>query len=212
MEVPIRVQISFGSDNRIARVNTEPCGTPSESATDPGRRGVLALAIVPAAWLLFPGAGWAAPAAVGNLPAISIPDKPSLPEFVRLSEILTGRSDLDPDMARRIYALIQLEPYGPQHVTRVYERIRVAAASDPDRARNTVLNPQAFDAGERWFVGHLLVTWYTGVYYHAVGNQRVGFEEALMHRALADMRNPPTVCRDQAGFWARRPDHVGPIE
>ena len=82
---------------------------------------------------------------------------------------------------------------------------------DPGRPRDKFLDPQRFDSGERWFIGHLLVTWYTGVYYHAVGNQRVGFEESLMHRALADMRTAPTICRE-AGFWAAPPDQVGSLK
>lgn len=192
-------------------MTTESHRSSSGNEVNAGRRDALTLALIPAIWLLVPESGRAASATFANMPAISIPDKPSLPEFIRLSEILTGRNDLDPGMGHRIYALIQVEPYGPQHVSRVYERIRVAVARDPGRARNTVLNPQVFDAGERWFVGHLLVTWYTGVYYHAVGNQRVGFEESLMHRALADMRTAPTICRE-AGFWAAPPDQVGSLK
>ena len=108
-------------------------------------------------------------------------------------------------MTRRIYALIMAEPFGPQHVSRVYERIRAAIAGDPGRSRGQILAPEAFGSGERWFIGHLLVTWYTGVYYHAVGNRQVAFEAALMHRALADMRSPPASCGGAPGFWAAPP-------
>ena len=176
---------------------------------DAGRREMVRLALLPAAWLLLPRATRAALPEVRDLPSIAVADKPSLQEFLRLSTILTGHGDLDPGVARRIYALILAEPHGPQHVTRVYERIRAAAAADPRKSREQILAPQAFDSGERWFIGHLLVTWYTGVYYHSVGNQQVAFEAALMHRALARMRTPPSICESEPGFWAAPPGRSG---
>jgi hypothetical protein len=175
---------------------------------DEGRREMLGLALLPAAWLLLSDAARAERSAVGAMPAIAVPDRPTVQEFLNLSEILTGVGDLDPDTARRIYALIMAEPYGPQHVSRVYERIRAAIAGDPGKTREQILDPKAFGSGERWFIGHLLVTWYTGVYYHAVGNRRVAFEAALMHRALADMRPPPTSCGDAPGYWAAPPSRL----
>lgn len=178
---------------------------------DTRRRNVIALALAPAVWLLFEEQTRASSANVGDMPPIALPDSPSFAEFMRLSAVLTGRTDLDQAMGRRIYALILLEPYGPQHVTRVYERIRASLASDPGQTHQAVLVPKIFDSGERWFIGHLLVTWYTGAYYHSTGNQRVGFEEALMHRLLADMRTPPSIC-GSAAYWAAPPSSVGPLE
>lgn len=169
------------------------------------RRRIVSLSLFPAAWLLLSVPARSARSAVRDMPALAHADKPSLQEFLRLSEILTGHGDLDSDMARRMYGLIVAEHYGLSHVGRVYERIRAAAAGEPARTREQILDPQAFDSGERWFIGHLLVTWYTGVYYHATGNQRVGFEAALMHRALADMRPAPTRCGGATGFWASPP-------
>jgi hypothetical protein len=175
---------------------------------DQGRREMLGLALLPAAWLLLSDAARAELSAVRVMPAIAVPDRPTAQEFLNLSEILTGYGDLDPGMARRIYALIMAEPYGPQHVSRVYEHIRAAIAGNPGKPREQILDPTVFGSGERWFIGHLLVTWYTGVYYHAVGNRRVAFEAALMHRALADMRPPPTRCGSAPGFWAAPPSRL----
>lgn len=193
-------------------MTTEPHRSLIGNEINAGRRDVLTLALIPAIWLLVPESVRGALATFANMPAISMPDRPSLQEFIRLSEVLTGRNDLDPDMAHRIHALIEVEPHGPQHVTRVYERIRAAVAGDPGMSREKLLDPQRFDSGERWFIGHLLVTWYTGVYYHAVGNGRVGFEAALMHRTLADMRAPPSICGRKPGFWAAPPDRIGALE
>jgi hypothetical protein len=178
---------------------------------DTRRRSVFALALVPAVWLIFEEQIQAASAIVGDLPPIAVPDRPSFAEFMRLSDVLTGRNDLNRAMGLRIYELILVEPYGLQHVVRVYERIRTIMSSGPDRTHEAALIAKIFDSGERWFIGHLLVTWYTGVYYHSVGNRRVGFEEALMYRVLEDMMAPPGTC-GSAGFWAAKPSRVGPFE
>lgn len=187
--------------------------------TDRNRRLLLGLAAGSTAllatgsaiWLLAGGSG---PAAVdlAHLPRITDPDRPSESEFLRLSEIVTGSTDLDGGMAERMYGRILDEPWGPQHIGRVYEKIRAAAQADAALTRQELLDPGRFDDGERWFVGHLLVTWYTGIYYHKTGNAWIGFEQALIHRTLADLRTPPTICGGEMGFWTEPAQPTEPVQ
>lgn len=186
---------------------TRPITSPD--AMPMGRRDFLALATSGTAWLLLP---WRASATYESLPALPPlvdRNRPSLADFVRLSRTLTGHAELDSGMAERIYRLILAEPWGSQHVAQVYEKIQAAVARDPTRTREQVVRPDAFQSGEQWFISHVLVTWYTGVYYHETGHQGVGFEHALIHQTLLDLMPIPTLCDKVPGFWADPPAAAG---
>lgn len=68
-----------------------------------------------------------------------------------------------------------------------------------------VIKPADFSAGEQWFISHLLVTWYTGVYYHDRGNHHVTLKHALMYKKLDYYRHPPTYCIGAPGSWRTPP-------
>jgi hypothetical protein len=135
-------------------------------------------------------------------------DTPSFDLFFRLSKLVTGRSRLDPAVARRMHDVFNGEPWVRKHAETAYAQI-VAAL----RARNETATVAELVArgivqdGEKWFVSHLLTTWYLGVYYHPDRDDvRITFDKALMHELLADYRPVPGFSDRETGFWHDRPD------
>lgn len=162
----------------------------------------MSLAILAAAgWAAVSRNAWAAGAVrTVSLPALADPRRPDFAAFHRLCKVITNFPALDAGFCRRLYRLVLKEPWGPEHVAQIYARARELGASS-----GKILDPSQYSEGERWFVGHLLVTLYTGVYYHASGHHAVGYQEALMYRMVADWRGAPTVCAGGYGFWAKPP-------
>jgi len=180
-------------------------------AVDAGRREAMTL-------VARVGAGLLAGALVcvdearargGSLPAARDAARIAWDEFHALSRILTDHDALDETLSRAIFEQLRVEPWGPEHMASVYARVRSLLAGDGARE---VRDPSLFPDGERWFVSHVLVTWYTGVYYHETGNRALGFEHALMHELLLDLRPVPTMCDREPGFWAAPPTRRPRIE
>ncbi|MDD2776991.1 MAG: sugar dehydrogenase complex small subunit [Gallionella sp.] len=127
--------------------------------------------------------------------------------FLQLSTILTGYALLDKDTARLILIHIRTEPWGKEHIAQVSAKV---LPSSPDNTGSTTrrqrLDMTKFSEGERWFIGHLMTTWFTGVYYHQSGNHVISYHNALMHAAIQDIRPIPGYSEGGAfGFWAEPP-------
>lgn len=131
-------------------------------------------------------------------------DHISLEQFRILSTYLTGQSALDPGMLRDIFAALIQEPWGKEHMQRLMHKLF------PDypqsmRPRTPLLVPRNLDDAERWFAGHILTTWMTGIYYHEIGNRTISYEHALMFEALKDIRPVPGMSTEPFGFWQEPP-------
>ncbi len=169
------------------------------STHDAGRRrllrsGLLSLLLLPwsASWL-----------------RISLADEPlvSARDFARLSQYLTGVQHLDHALLRDLLYELQEEPWGMEHLRRVMEKL---LPSDADAW--SLLQPidlGLLDDAERWFVQHLLVSWMTGIYFHARGNRTLSYRHALMHEALRDIRPIPGECERPFGHWRHPPARYG---
>lgn len=173
----------------------------SYTGAEASRRKVLAalaaLALSPA----IPRLAFAAPKDA----VVAVADDLDL--FIRLSAIVTGVEHLDRDTAARILELIRAEPWGKEHLAQIGAKLLPSGKPLPP-TREKLLNPERFNEGERWFVGHLLTTWFTGVYYHQQGNHVVTYRNALMHVALEDVRPVPGHCNGNFGFWSEPPAGV----
>jgi len=124
-------------------------------------------------------------------------------QFLRLSRVLTRTHDLDATVATKIFQMIADEPYGIGHV----REIHASLADLPHGPDGQIqIDPADYTEGKQWFISHLLITWYTGVYFHSRGNQYVSLKHALMYEKLAEFRAPPTFCSGQPGAWALPPD------
>jgi hypothetical protein len=129
-------------------------------------------------------------------------------EFIRLSELITGTQKLDRNTAQEILICIQNEPWGKEHLGQIARKLLPQYSQAPlpvDRAE--LLNPSRFEEGERWFIGHFLTTWFTGVYFHQ-SSRVVSYEHALMFASLDDVRPSPSHCAGEFGFWSAPPAKV----
>lgn len=138
------------------------------------------------------------------LPPLDATQPASVEVFHALSQLVTCRDDLDPAVTARLFPLFMDEPWGPKHIATAYSRLRAAAIS-----QGTFCPPGAgvdLGAEERWFVEHLLTTWYLGVYYHVdLPTRRMTYEGALMFDAVAGFLPLPLVERVSFGAWAQPP-------
>jgi len=130
----------------------------------------------------------------------------SFSHFEELSKFLTFSVYLNPDLSHEIYKLISEEPWGTQHLHQVYSKIY--EMNKKGISINEILKPKSFNKGEAWFISHLLMTWYTGIYFHTKINKAISFQHALMYRKLSHIRQPPTYCGGTPGFWAKPPSEL----
>lgn len=125
--------------------------------------------------------------------------------FEALSRLVTLRDRLDPETVQKMYKIFMDEPWAPDHIVRVYNKTRAALGK---RERASLKDKSwKFDEGESWFVGHLLTTWYLGVYYHEQRpTQRIAYETALMFDPTRGIM--PVPFRQALGYdgWAEAPE------
>jgi len=136
--------------------------------------------------------------------------RPSLALFASLSSLVTLKDDLDEVVTEKMYQLFLDEPWGKEHITGCYKKIRDYLQQISENARPSFNDPGwQFTKGERWFITHLLTTWYLGTYYHE--NRPILYithEHALMYDHLEGI--VPTPFLEPVGFgtWAEPPKEV----
>ncbi len=125
--------------------------------------------------------------------------------FHKLSQWLTQRENLDKNDSDKVYAAIRQEPWGNEHVVQIYGKIAPLFAEENktlDVAK--LIDSQFFNDGERWFISHLLLTWYLGIYYHEEReDQRILYETALMHNISREAVPVRFFDRTPFGEWAK---------
>lgn len=121
-----------------------------------------------------------------RLPDIDAADAASFSLFLALSQLVTLRPLLDEQVARRMHSLFLDEPWGPHHIQSTYAQLveameQAGGCSKPCPSAANI----ALGKGQAWFAGHLLTTWYLGIYYHErLPPVRVAYAEALMFDAV----------------------------
>ncbi len=128
-------------------------------------------------------------------PSGADPTVPQFETFLALSRIVLARSDLDQNVARHLFEAFMDEPWGVDHISSAYAALRGDAA-----VQLKLLTPD-----DRWFVSHLVSTWYLGVYYReGQPPQRIAYEGALMHQAMQGLAPAPL---QSVGFgkWTEPP-------
>ncbi len=116
---------------------------------------------------------------------------------------MTGYQPLNADMAKALFELISTEPWGIEHLRRVQHKLSLAG--------NPKKGLASLDQSERWFFGHMLTSWVTGIYYHNSGNIMVSYEHALMHASFKDIRPTPGLSSEEFGFWSKPPSSAEKI-
>jgi|UPI0003645E6C hypothetical protein len=123
----------------------------------------------------------------------------TLQQFVALSKRLTKQDNIDGKTAYFIFSHLHQEAWGDEHLQRLITKLSAEGANQ--RLDFTVLNEE-----EMWFLGHVLTTWLTGLYFHEDGNATVTYRHALMHESLLDLRPMPCDCSQSFGFWQKKPE------
>ena len=144
----------------------------------------------------------AAPALPGHVRATG--DVVSKQHFRTLCIYLTAFRQLDESMLQQIYDTLLHEPWGREHIRRLLNKLfpDIEHSAKPRTPYFVVRN---LDDAERWFAGHILTTWMTGIYYHETGNRTISYEHALMYESLKDIRPVPGMSRESFGFWQHPP-------
>ncbi|MGH1404019.1 MAG: sugar dehydrogenase complex small subunit [Alphaproteobacteria bacterium] len=109
----------------------------------------------------------------------------SLKHFYALSSWITYQADLDRDTAEKMFNVFKDETWGPEHIVQIYNKIAplIYKGSEPLDFEKLLKSSTFFDEGERWFISHLVTTWYLGIYYHEDhSTQRITYGHALMYK------------------------------
>jgi len=145
----------------------------------------------------------------GSITVFGGDGKPTLEVFAFLSSVVTLREDLDPGIMKQMYDVFLDEPWGPNHILRCHRKITAALSRHGKSSKRPPLKAPSwqFDDGEKWFLGHLLTTWYTGVYYHEQRPpQVISYEKALMFDAARAIIPVPFIEATGFGNWADAPE------
>jgi hypothetical protein len=141
-----------------------------------------------------------------TLPQLANRSAPTFETFMALSSILLMRSDLDLQAARRYFELFMAEPWGPKHIGTAYALLRNAVLARAQRGGREAVEQAALPAGERWFISHVVTTWYIGVYYHPERpTEWITLHGAVMYDAAGAIVPKPYEESVGYGNWARIP-------
>lgn len=122
--------------------------------------------------------------------------------FHVLSLALTGKGDLSPLTAGRIYeALLRDDAALPGEVATLS---RLAQ----DHRTPEALKTAASEAGLGDLVMKIVTAWYTGTVETAQGPVVVAYAEALMYRPTADGLTVPTYCSNGPLWWSSLPPGI----
>jgi hypothetical protein len=122
--------------------------------------------------------------------------------FLRLSELLTGRSPLEPAQVSRLFAVLtEDDPEFAQHVRELLRFI------DEHRADPAQLQAM-LDAEKSTLAAvprRVVTAWYLGVVGDEERARCVLFETSLMNVIVANRLSPPSYCFGAYGSWAEKP-------
>lgn len=127
-------------------------------------------------------------------------EPPPAPQFLKLSQDLTGHADLDPLTAARLaeaFAIVAPAVHG-----------QFAALSLLKGANPGALLAAAQGKGLDSAVLAIVAAWYTGSLGKEPHVRTVAYREALMQRTVADALFPPTYALGGPGWWTAPPPPV----
>ncbi len=129
------------------------------------------------------GAAVAAAGAVGFPETLYAQSSVTAEQFLKLSETLTGASDLDPDLAKTLLGGLLAAGYGSA----------VAALA------NGETGPATTEVGNA-----IVAAWYSGLYETGKGQAVLTYDQALLWNALA-FTKPMGECGGDTGYWGQPP-------
>lgn len=127
-------------------------------------------------------------------------EPPPAPQFLKLSQSLTGHSDLDPlTAARLVDAFERLAPT-------VHDQFAALSLLSGDSP--AALLAAAQTKGLDGAVLAIVAAWYTGSLGKEPHSGTVAYRDALMQRPVADALFPPTYAMGGPGWWTAPPPPV----
>jgi hypothetical protein len=140
------------------------------------------------------------------LPPPGDPHFPTLEVFLALSRIVLVQEELDAEVAAKMFEIFKNEPYGLEHIATAYGVLRNEILRRQAQGSNAAPPLSVLGANERWFVGHLVTTWYVGIYYHPDRpTQRITLDGALMYQTVRGLLPLPFYGNTGFGAWAEPP-------
>ena len=112
------------------------------------------------------------------------------------------------DIARYIFEVIKDEPWGAGHVALVYNKLGAKIAAEQDIVDVAeLINTGFFVHVESWFISHIVMTWYLGIYYHNERDTKlITYEGALMRQLIGDHVPVPYIGNTPYGKWSELPE------
>jgi fructose 5-dehydrogenase small subunit len=214
-----RVQRSRDRHPTHSAPSARPART-AQVARFEGRRAWLAGACASAAALAAgatsAGAGAAVATAVSALgalvratPAYADTQPPAgggLDAFVALSQKLTGRSGLNPVLAKRAYdALSKADPLFMQNVATLNTWLHTHGGVPSDTVIAALQTDTPALAGT---VTAIVRAWYLGLVGEMPHVQVIAYENALMFDPVNDVLTVPSYCRDVPLYWSQKPTNA----
>ncbi len=133
----------------------------------------------------------------------------SLKHFYALSSWITYQTDLDHDTAQKMFKVFKSEAWGEEHIVQIYNKMAplIYKSSKPLHVEVLIKDDVFFNDGERWFISHLVTTWYLGIYYHTDhATQRITYDHALMYKIGAPDIPVPYIGAVPFEDWSRPPE------
>jgi hypothetical protein len=135
--------------------------------------------------------------------AFAEPPPAGLDGFLALSRKLTGRTDFDPALARRVHdALLKSDNEFAANVSALNAWLATHGGVPSDTVTQAlqVEQPKLAHA-----VGAIMRAWYLGLVGDAPSVNVVAYERALMFDPVNDVLTVPSYCRDVPFYWAQKP-------
>jgi hypothetical protein len=126
-----------------------------------------------------------------------------LDSFLSLSRRLTGRTDFDPALARRVYGgLSKSDGEFGATVSALNAWLATHGGVPSDTVTQALQTEQPKLAHA---VGAIMRAWYLGLVGDAPSASVVAYERALMFDSVNDVLTIPSYCRDVPFYWAQKP-------
>ncbi|GAB7127757.1 sugar dehydrogenase complex small subunit [Silvimonas sp. JCM 19000] len=163
--------------------------------SDEGRMRRRALMLVAALGMMATFPAWLQGSVAHAAAAASPQAAPA--EFLALSQLVTGRSQLDTEVANRIYAaLSQKDPAFPGQASALWQH----ANAGVDGLQAAALNDPALSKA----LSNIVSAWYLG----EAGGQVVQYKTAIGNQVVEDVVVTPSYCRAAPGYWTAQPPHT----
>lgn len=170
------------------------------------RRKLVKTLLALGAWSVFP-APLSPVKTSGSVMAAIGGTAPSTETFAAVSTFVTLHDDFSADAVARMFDVFKDEPWALEHIDGIHSKVSTALQSDK---RPPLKDPSwHFTEGESWFAGHLLTTWYLGIYYHQDSpTRRILYEDALVFSATRDIMPIPYLEPVGFGAWSHPPQEA----